>query len=76
MREVTSVDGGATGSVAVVERRRRVVVVGAGFGGLELVKGLADAPVDVVLVAVDVVLVAVEVVLVAVEVPPVQTRRE
>jgi NADH dehydrogenase len=33
-----------------VERRHRVVVVGAGFAGLELVKGLADAPVDVVLV--------------------------
>ncbi|HMV74229.1 MAG TPA: NAD(P)/FAD-dependent oxidoreductase [Microthrixaceae bacterium] len=33
-----------------MERRRRVVVVGAGFAGLELVKGLAAAPVDVVLV--------------------------
>lgn len=33
-----------------MERRHRVVVVGAGFGGLELVKGLRDAPVDVVLV--------------------------
>lgn len=33
-----------------MERRHRVVVVGAGFGGLELVKGLRDVPVDVVLV--------------------------
>jgi len=33
-----------------VDRRRRIVVVGAGFGGLELVKGLADVPVDVVVV--------------------------
>jgi NADH dehydrogenase len=33
-----------------VERRRRIVVVGAGFGGLELVKGLEGVPVDVVLV--------------------------
>ncbi|UDY38001.1 NAD(P)/FAD-dependent oxidoreductase [Dermatobacter hominis] len=33
-----------------MERRRRIVIVGAGFGGLELVKALADAPVDVVLV--------------------------
>ena len=33
-----------------MERRRRVVVVGAGFAGLEPVKGLAAAPVDVVLV--------------------------
>jgi NADH:ubiquinone reductase (H+-translocating) len=33
-----------------VERRRRVVVVGAGFGGLELVTHLRDVPVDVVLV--------------------------
>jgi NADH dehydrogenase len=32
------------------ERRPRVVVVGAGFGGLRVVKGLRDAPVDVVLV--------------------------
>ncbi len=33
-----------------MERRRRIVVVGAGFGGLELVKHLDHAPVDVVLV--------------------------
>jgi NADH dehydrogenase len=33
-----------------VERRRRVVVVGAGFGGLELVTHLEHVPVDVVLV--------------------------
>jgi NADH:ubiquinone reductase (H+-translocating) len=33
-----------------VERRRRVVVVGAGFGGLELVTHLRDVPVEVVLV--------------------------
>jgi NADH dehydrogenase len=33
-----------------MERRHRVVVVGAGFGGLELVKALSDTPVDVVLV--------------------------
>ena len=31
-------------------RRHRVVVIGAGFGGLAVVKGLRDAPVDVVLV--------------------------
>jgi len=31
-------------------RRHRVVVVGAGFGGLAITKGLRDAPVDVVLV--------------------------
>lgn len=31
-------------------RRHRVVVVGAGFGGLAVVKGLRDQPVDVVLV--------------------------
>lgn len=33
-----------------MERRHRVVVVGAGFGGLSLVEQLASAPVDVVLV--------------------------
>jgi NADH dehydrogenase len=33
-----------------VSHRHRVVVVGAGFGGLAAVKALADAPVDVVLV--------------------------
>jgi len=33
-----------------MERRHRVVVVGAGFGGLALVDELAKAPVDVVLV--------------------------
>jgi len=31
-------------------RRHRVVVIGAGFGGLAVVKGLRDQPVDVVLV--------------------------
>jgi NADH:ubiquinone reductase (H+-translocating) len=36
--------------VAGVSHRHRVVVVGAGFGGLAAVKALADAPVDVVLV--------------------------
>lgn len=33
-----------------MQRRHRVVVIGAGFGGLAVVKGLADAPVDVVVV--------------------------
>jgi NADH dehydrogenase len=33
-----------------MERRHRVVVVGAGFGGLALMRSLADAPVDLVLV--------------------------
>jgi NADH dehydrogenase len=33
-----------------VSHRHRVVVVGAGFGGLAAVRALADAPVDVVLV--------------------------
>ncbi|MBS1837535.1 MAG: FAD-dependent oxidoreductase, partial [Actinobacteria bacterium] len=33
-----------------MDRRRRIVVVGAGFGGLELVKDLAAVPVDVVVV--------------------------
>lgn len=33
-----------------MERRRRVVVVGAGFGGLAVAKGLAGSPVDVVVV--------------------------
>ncbi len=33
-----------------MERRHRVVVIGAGFGGLALVNELAGAPVDVVLV--------------------------
>ncbi len=33
-----------------MQHRHRVVVVGAGFGGLAVVKGLAGAPVDVVLV--------------------------
>jgi NADH dehydrogenase len=33
-----------------VSHRHRVVVVGAGFGGLAAVKALADAPVDVMLV--------------------------
>jgi NADH dehydrogenase len=33
-----------------MQRRRRVVVVGAGFGGLEVAKGLSSAPVDVVVV--------------------------
>lgn len=33
-----------------MERRHRVVVVGAGFGGLAVVDDLADAPVDIVLV--------------------------
>src|SRR5690606_28365103 len=36
--------------LARMERRHRVVVVGAGFGGLALVDELAEAPVDVVLV--------------------------
>ena len=36
--------------MAGVSHRHRVVVVGAGFGGLAAVKALADAPVDVVLV--------------------------
>jgi len=36
--------------VAVVSHRHRVVVVGAGFGGLAAAKALSDAPVDVVLV--------------------------
>jgi NADH dehydrogenase len=33
-----------------MERRHRVVVVGAGFGGLSVLRSLADAPVDLVLV--------------------------
>lgn len=33
-----------------MDRRHRVVVVGAGFGGLAVVKGLSGSPVDVVLV--------------------------
>jgi len=33
-----------------MERRHRVVVVGAGFGGLSLLRSLADAPIDLVLV--------------------------
>ncbi|MFZ4517230.1 MAG: NAD(P)/FAD-dependent oxidoreductase [Microthrixaceae bacterium] len=33
-----------------MQRRHRVVVVGAGFGGLQVAKGLADVPVDVVVV--------------------------
>ena len=33
-----------------MERRHRVVVVGAGFGGLAVAKGLAGSPVDVVVV--------------------------
>jgi NADH dehydrogenase len=35
---------------AVTERRHRVVVVGAGFGGLAAAQALAEAPVDVVIV--------------------------
>lgn len=34
----------------MTSRRHRVVVIGAGFGGLAVVKGLRDQPVDVVLV--------------------------
>ncbi len=37
-------------SVADMERRHRVVVVGAGFGGLALIRSLDGVPVDVVLV--------------------------
>jgi NADH dehydrogenase len=33
-----------------MERRHRVVIVGAGFGGLAVAKGLAGAPVDVVVI--------------------------
>ena len=36
--------------VANAGRRHRVVVIGAGFGGLAVTRGLADQPVDVVLV--------------------------
>ena len=36
--------------MAQVERRPRVVVAGAGFGGLNLVKALASAAVDIVLI--------------------------
>ncbi|HWH13836.1 MAG TPA: NAD(P)/FAD-dependent oxidoreductase, partial [Miltoncostaeaceae bacterium] len=35
---------------AVTVRRHRVVVVGGGFGGLQAVEGLRDAPVDVILI--------------------------
>lgn len=35
---------------AGVDRRKRVVVVGAGFAGLHVAQGLADQPVDVVLI--------------------------
>src|SRR6478736_4130536 len=50
-----STDAGRTAAVpsdrtAAIERRHRVVVIGAGFGGLETVKSLADTPIDVVLV--------------------------
>src|SRR5690606_11053623 len=37
-------------SPAVPTNRPRVVIVGAGFGGLEAAKGLASAPVDVVVI--------------------------
>lgn len=37
-------------SVLVMERRHRVVVIGAGFGGLATVRALDGVPVDVVLV--------------------------
>lgn len=33
-----------------MSRRQRVVVIGAGFGGLRVVRGLADAPVDITVV--------------------------
>lgn len=35
---------------AGAERRRRVVVLGAGFAGLHVTRGLADQPVDVILI--------------------------
>jgi NADH dehydrogenase len=34
----------------LMSRRHRVIVIGAGFGGLHAAKGLAEAPVDVLLV--------------------------
>src|SRR5277367_4695825 len=36
--------------MAEAPERHRIVVVGAGFGGLEAVKGLASSPVDITLV--------------------------
>src|SRR5271154_7227603 len=36
--------------MAEAPERHRIVVVGAGFGGLEAVKGLARSPVDITLV--------------------------
>lgn len=43
-------DGPDTARTAPMDVRRRVVVVGAGFGGLEAVKALAGAPVDVLVI--------------------------
>jgi NADH dehydrogenase len=39
-----------TGTAAKSQSRHRVVIVGAGFGGLEAVKGLAGAPVSITLI--------------------------
>ena len=46
----TDAPAGPVGVMVNRERRHRVVVIGAGFGGLQAVKGLADVPVDVVLI--------------------------
>ena len=48
---ITARTGSApTDGSTALERRHRVVVIGAGFGGVETVKSLADTPIDVVLV--------------------------
>src|SRR5882724_2942123 len=39
-----------TGEDRPMQRRPRVVIVGAGFGGLSAAKGLARAPVDITVV--------------------------
>jgi NADH:quinone reductase (non-electrogenic) len=44
------VQGGLGGAITMSEIRRRVVVVGGGFGGLQAAKHLARAPVDVTLI--------------------------
>lgn len=45
-----STHSGVARSVDLVDRRHRVVIVGAGFGGLAAAKGLRQSPVDVEIV--------------------------